>query len=147
MGEQRMWPWKRQTLQWKENLFQHFKWEGLEISPPLQTTQRALTDLQIMTFKPFNKFYCLRDWIQPKNRIWTKNWQLFFMKWTSFQCCATPYVCEKCESNLQILNLLQNPIIPWIVHIFVKIIQGGYVQIGNREDTKFNSQIWSKRLF
>jgi len=50
------------------------------------------------------------------------------------------------ENNLQISNLLQTPTILWIAHKFVKAIQGGCVQIGNREDTKFNSQIWSNHL-
>jgi hypothetical protein len=61
MGEQRMWPWKRQILQWKENLLQHFKSKGLEISPPLQATEKVLKDPQIITFEPFDRFHYLRD--------------------------------------------------------------------------------------
>jgi hypothetical protein len=51
------------------------------------------------------------------------------------------------ENNLQILNLLQTPIVQWIAHIFVEAIQGGCVQIGNQEDMKFDSQIWNNHFF
>jgi hypothetical protein len=40
-----------------------------------------------------------------------------------FQCWVTPHIYKSCESNLQVPNLLQTPIIPWITHIFVKTIQ------------------------
>ncbi len=45
------------------------------------------------------------------------------------------------------MNLLQILIIPWIAHKFVKAIQGGCVQTSNREDMKFNSQIWRHICF
>jgi hypothetical protein len=41
---------------------------------------------------------------------------------------VTPSIHITFERNLQILNLLQTPIIPSIAHIFVKAIQGGCVQ-------------------
>ncbi len=51
--------------------------------------------------------------------------QLSFMKQHPLQCCAIFSVHRSCESNLQISNLLQTPIISWIAHIFVIVIQGG----------------------
>jgi hypothetical protein len=62
------------------------------------------------------------------------------------QCCATPYVHRSCESNLWISNLLQTLVKSWIAHKFVKVIQGGFVQTGNQEDTEFDSQISSNHL-
>jgi hypothetical protein len=61
-----------------------------------------------------------------------------FFIWSKhpFQCCATLNVLRSCESNFQILNLLQNPIIPWIAHRFVKVIQGQCVQTSNQKDVK-----------
>jgi len=147
MGEQRMWPWKRQILQWKENLFQHFKWKGFKISPPLQTTEKVLKDPQITTFEPFVGFI---TWgIEFDQKIKFGQEMGNFLLWSKhpFQCCATPNIHRRCENNLRISNLLQTLIIPWIVHRFVKTIQGECVQIGNQEDMGFNSQIWSNHLF
>jgi hypothetical protein len=62
------------------------------------------------------------------------------------QCCATPYVHRSCESNFWISNLLQTLVKSWIVHKFVKVIQGGFVQTCNQEDAEFDSQIWSNHL-
>jgi hypothetical protein len=55
---------------------------GLKFHPPYKTTQGLLMDPQITTFQPFDKFHCPRDWIQPKSKIWTRNGQLYFMRWT-----------------------------------------------------------------
>ncbi len=48
-----------------------------------------------------------------------------FLLWSKypFRCCATLDNLKSCESNLQVWNLLQTPIIPWILQIFVKAIQ------------------------
>jgi hypothetical protein len=35
----------------------------------------------------------------------------------------------------------------WIVHRFIKAIQGGCVQTINQKDAEFKSQIWSNHLF
>jgi hypothetical protein len=51
-----------QILQLKENLFGRLKWKGFKFSTHLQIAQ-VLIDPQIITFKPFDKFHCLGDWI------------------------------------------------------------------------------------
>jgi hypothetical protein len=60
-----------------------FQVEGVQNFTPLQIAQKVLIDPQITTFKPFDRFHCPRDWIQPKNKIWTKSGQSFFMRQTS----------------------------------------------------------------
>jgi hypothetical protein len=72
-----------------------------------------------------------------------------FFLWNEhpLQCCVTPSICRIYESNLRILNLLQTPIIPWIIHKFVKTLQPRCVQIGNQKNTKLDSQIWTNHFF
>jgi hypothetical protein len=82
-GKQRMWPWKHWIFSWKENLLRGFKWKRLKIPPLLQIAQKALIDPQIKTLEPFNMFHCPRNWIQPKNKIWTRSGQVSFMRQTS----------------------------------------------------------------
>ncbi len=55
-------------------------WKGLEFSPRLQITHMVLINSQITKFEPFDRFHCLRDWIQPKNKVWTKSGPFFFVK-------------------------------------------------------------------
>ncbi len=70
--------WNIESFNWKENLLLCFKWKGLEFSTPPTNNTEDLINPQITTFEPFNWFYCFKDWIQPKNRIWTRSGQLFF---------------------------------------------------------------------
>jgi len=56
---------------------------------------------------------------QKLNKKWV---DLFLWNEHPFQCYATPNVHKKYESNLQVSNLLQTPIISWIAHKFVQTI-------------------------
>jgi hypothetical protein len=121
--------------------------EGAHTFTPLQTAKRVLRDLQITTFKLFDRFHCLKDWIQPKNKIWTRMDNFFLWGEHPFQCCVTPNVHRSYESFLRIWNLPQTLVIPWIAHKFVKTIQGGCVHSSNWKDTKCNSQIYMEQPF
>jgi hypothetical protein len=65
-----------------------------------------------------------------KQQYLDKKWATFVWGEHPLQCCVTLNVHKSCENNLQISNLLQTPVVLWIVHMFVETIQGGCVQTG-----------------
>jgi hypothetical protein len=73
---------KCQILKWK-SFISTFQVEGAWICTSPKNSIEGPNISTKKTFEPFDKFYCLKDWIQLKNKIWTRSGQFSFMKQTS----------------------------------------------------------------
>jgi len=63
-----------------------------------------------------------------------KKWATFFYEVNiPFNVVRHPTFIEAVKATSK--SQTYYTIMPWIMHIFVKVIQGGCVQIGNQEDT------------
>ncbi len=115
-----MWPWKCQIFNGRKICFDVWSGRGLK-SPPLINNIKGpnrSTNNNIWTFQYVPLFEGLN--LAKKHDLDKKWTTLFYEANVPFNVVQHPMFHKSCESNLQISNLLQTPIILWIVHRFLK---------------------------